>query len=105
MLIWVKNAPVHGVALYSEVTAFIDKYVTCADDTSIPQLITYQTHRNAKTCRKRGKAVYRFNFPLAPMPETVILHPLNDTETSKVYKDNFMMISAHLDELQKTVLL
>ena len=74
MIIWVKDAPVHGISSDVSVAAFVDKYSTCCKDKAIPSLINYQTHRHAKTCRKHGKAICRFNFPIPPMPETVVLH-------------------------------
>ena len=52
MLLWIKNAPLIDNSLASEVSSFIDKYVTCANDDSISQLVNYQTHRHAKTVGK-----------------------------------------------------
>lgn len=51
MLLWVKNAPVHGTNTDAAVVQFIEKYVTCTKDASIPELVNYQTHRHASTCR------------------------------------------------------
>lgn len=50
---------------------------------TLQNLVNYQTHRHARTCRKKGKAICRFNFPIPPMPSTVILQPLNDDDESK----------------------
>lgn len=45
---------------------------------NIAELVNYQTHRHARTCKKAGKNICRFNFPLPPMPETIILEPLEE---------------------------
>lgn len=55
LLIWIKDAPVYSPSHLSDVISFIDKYVTCKKDITIPSLFIYQTHRHAKTCRKKGK--------------------------------------------------
>ena len=39
-------------------------------------LVNLQTHRHSKTCKKKGQEICRFNFPLPPMPHTMILNPL-----------------------------
>ena len=45
----------------------------------MPELINYQTHRHARTCRKQGKTVHCFNFPIPPMKKIIILQPLDDS--------------------------
>lgn len=81
MLIWIKNAPQFTEGQKNEeVASFIDQHATCEKNKTIPELVNYQTHRHARTCRKRGRAVCRFNFPLPSMPETCILLPLNEEE-------------------------
>lgn len=49
----------------------------------MPNLVNYQTHRHARTCRKKEKAICRLNFPIPLMPSTVILQALNDDDKSK----------------------
>ena len=66
-----------------DVCKFIDKYVTCDKYGTEPFLVNYQTHRHAKTCMKKNKAICRFNFPIPPMPVTMILSPLEEDD------DNF----------------
>ena len=70
MLIWIENAPVykHGDELIAQ--QFIDKHLSCEKKADIPILINYQTHRHARTCRKKDKPICRFGFPLPPMPAT-----------------------------------
>ncbi|XP_060571280.1 uncharacterized protein LOC132729522 [Ruditapes philippinarum] len=80
MIIWINGAPIHGNCSDSVVAEFVSKYVSCDNDNSMPTLINYQTHRHAHTCQKNGKAICRFNFPIPPMPETVILYPLDENE-------------------------
>ena len=82
MVIWVNGAPVHGVSSDTTIAAFVDKYVSCCKDDTMPELINYQTHRHAPTCRKNGKSLCRFNFPIPPMPETIVLQPLIASEGS-----------------------
>ena len=79
-LFWVKDAPQLGKNPTCDITAFVDKYVTCKSDLQgviAPELINLQLHRHAKTCRKKGRDICRFNFPLLPMPSTMILQPLD----------------------------
>lgn len=80
MLLWIENAPIYGEMTTKEIETFIDKHCKCSKNEEISELINYQTHRHARTCKKRGKNVCRFNFPLPPMPETKILEPLDDKE-------------------------
>ena len=39
-----------------------------------------QRHKHSKTCKKKGHAICRFNFPLPPIPRTMILEPLSETD-------------------------
>ena len=54
-------------------------------------------HKHSKTCRKKGKAICRFGFPLPPLPRTMLLYPLEDevdqlrkkyTELQKAMNEN-----------------
>lgn len=100
MLVWVKGAPVHGVDNDTTIAAFVDKYVTCKNDTTIPELINYQTHRHARTCRTKGQNICRFNFPLFPMPETTLLSPLDSGSRDK-YGQQLERIVTLLNDLHK----
>lgn len=66
-----------------EIVSFIDKYVTCqkARTGEMEELVNLHLHRHAKTCKKMGQKVCRFNFPLPPMQQTVILTPLEEYDT------------------------
>ena len=49
---------------------------------NMKNLVNLQTHKHSKTCRKKGKAICRFGYPIPPMPRTCILEP-HSTETSE----------------------
>ena len=87
VLIWLENAPVFGVDKDEDVTAFIDKIITCrkpVNDSKLLQLVNRQTHRHSHTCRKKSKNVCRFNYPQPPMRSTQILYPLDDTSQTVI---------------------
>lgn len=65
MLIWVENAPIFEVDSVEDITTFIDRHTTCAKNEQISQLVNYQTHRHAPTCKKKGK-IYAGLISLAP---------------------------------------
>ncbi|XP_052276203.1 uncharacterized protein LOC127875286 isoform X2 [Dreissena polymorpha] len=76
MLVWVKDAPKYEENKEEDVLHFIRKYVTCAKSEELVDLINLQTHSHSRTCKKNNKPICRFNFPLPPMDETIILQPL-----------------------------
>jgi len=61
-------------------------------------------HRHAKTCKKAGHKVCRFNFPLPPMPRTMSLTPLEnsclDEENQKKIKENAEKMLKKLDDMK-----
>ena len=89
---------------------FIDKYITCKYDDSIPELMQYQNHKHSFTCYKhqKGKRLNakkikkkcRFNLPRFPMPYTCILEPFDEGEHSDddiaQYKQNLKLIEDDL---------
>ena len=78
-LLWIKSAPLYELNSNNEIIEFADKYLTCKKNTSVEMvdLVNLQTHRHAKTCKKKGQKICRFNFPLPPMRRTMILSPLS----------------------------
>ncbi|XP_062577467.1 uncharacterized protein LOC134239311 [Saccostrea cucullata] len=80
MLLWIKDAPSVQTHSYKEVAQFIDKYATCEKHGADDFLINYQTHRHARTCMKKNKPICRFQFPIPPMSQTVVLTPLDDDD-------------------------
>ena len=72
LLSWKKNTE-------EEIIQFVDNYLTCStDDGEIGELVELQSHKHSKSCRKKGKAICRFGFPLPPLPRTMLLHPLDE---------------------------
>ncbi|KAL9983382.1 hypothetical protein ACROYT_G005544 [Oculina patagonica] len=105
-LLWIKNAPHFELSSNNEIIEFVDKYLTCENNTSVEMvdLVNLQTHRHAKTCNKKGQKICRFNFPLPPMRTTMILSPLNkenltDDELRDV-KDQSDKIKESLDDMK-----
>lgn len=105
-LFWVKGAPAYGRAPDDTVVHFVDKYATCKNSQSdeMKDLVNLQLHRHAKTCKKLGHNVCRFNFPLPPMKETVILQPLDEfmheESQLKITKDNYTKVKELLDDMK-----
>ena len=95
MLIWIENAPKLAKNTEEEIIQFVDNYLTCStDDEEIGELVELQSHKHSKSCRKKGKAICRFGFPLALLPKTLLLYPL-DEDVEKYKKQH--------SELQKTM--
>ena len=87
-LFWIKNAPEYGKDTDQDIANFVDSYVSCkADQNDLTDLVNLQRHKHSKTCKKRGHAVCRFNFPLPPMPRTMILEPLSETDLDENVAD------------------
>ena len=106
-LFWVKEAPQYEKSSDEEIVNFVDKYITCykPDSSSeMEDLVNLQLHRHAKTCKKAGHNVCRFNFPLPPMPRTIILTPLEnscyDEKNQKNIKENAEKIKEVLDNMK-----
>ena len=79
MLVWIENAPTLEKSSEEEIVKFVDKYLTCSvNDAETAHLVELQTHKHSKTCRKKGKAICRFGFPLPPLPRTLLLYPLEE---------------------------
>lgn len=95
-LFWIKYAPQYGKSSEEEVVNFVDKYVTCQNAKSIAMedLVNLQIHRHAKTCKKMGHQVCRFNFPLPPMQKTMILRPFDDYDILCPEKQKYIKESA-----------
>ena len=79
MLVWIENAPTLEKNPEEEIVKFVDNYLTCsANDDETAHLVELQTHKHSRTCRKKGKAICRFGFPLPPLPRTMLLYPLEE---------------------------
>ena len=68
------------------------------------ELVNLQMHRHAKTCKRKGQNICRFNFPLPPMPKTMILPPLDvkivDEISLQKIKDTSEKLKKLLDEMK-----
>ena len=79
MLVWIENAPTLEKSSEEEIVKFVHKYLTCSvNDAETAHLVELQTHKHSRTCRKKGKAICRFGFPLPPLPRTMLLYPLEE---------------------------
>ncbi|XP_062570615.1 uncharacterized protein LOC134232646, partial [Saccostrea cucullata] len=92
MLVWTSDAPKHKENSNEEIELYVDKYVTCGsqeNDSQMKQLVDLQVHKHSKTCKKGGRSVCRFGFPLPPLPKTMLLEPLDfDVDHyRKIYSD------------------
>ena len=107
MLIWLENAPMFGVDKDEDVTAFIDKIITCGkpeNDSKLLEFVNRQTHRHSHTCRKKAQKICRFNYPQPPMRSTQILYPLDDDTSRTVIrsrKDVWKDIKNKLNDLKE----
>ncbi|XP_069105156.1 uncharacterized protein [Argopecten irradians] len=92
MLLWTDNAPRYPNDNVESLIAYVDKYITCSlqtDNPELAELVQLQVHKHSKTCKKGGKPVCRFGFPLPPLPRTMLLEPLETdvAEYRKKYTD------------------
>ena len=106
MLLWVQDAPKYEVDSDDKITAFIDSHVSCTSDVPEDQskYVGYQNHKHSKTCRKAGKPICRFGYPIPPMQKTQILKPLDidmDDSEKKLHKENYSIIKTKLEQFKK----
>ena len=102
MLVWVENAPTLETHSEDEIVQFVDQYLTCsAEKNETLELVKLQTHKHSRTCRKKGKPICRFGFPLPPLPRTMLLYPLEE-EVEK-YKKKSAELQKDMNEFQENV--
>ena len=107
MLMWLEGAPEFKIDSDQEVTAYIDKIITCekpVDNSELMNLVNRQEHRHSHTCRKNTTSQCRFNYPQPPVRQTMIIYPLNkDMPESeiKMHKDHWKSIKKYLDEMKE----
>ncbi|XP_063049297.1 uncharacterized protein LOC134443443 [Engraulis encrasicolus] len=103
-LFWVANAPKIDTHSDAEVTAFIDKYITCQlptdKDSELYETVnSVQKHstRHSKTCRKKN-TVCRFHFPRPPSQKTFITRSVSseDADETKRASDIINTVRAAL---------
>ena len=94
MLVWIENAPTLETNSDREIVQFVDKYLTCnTDNEKTANLVGLQSHKHSRTCRKKGKPICRFGFPLPPLPRTMLLYPLEE-DVDKYKKKNTELLKA-----------
>ena len=102
-LFWIKNDPDYGKDTDEDIAKFVDSYVSCkTDPNDLTDLVNLQRHKHSKTC-KRGHAVFRFNFPLPPMPRTMILEPLSETDLEENVADILKNVSERIRTLLDSI--
>ena len=86
---------------------FVHKYITCKKDQPsevLNELVNLQMHRHAKTYKKQGHKICRFNFPLPPLPSIMKLEPLQENSLEedeiKELKLKYDKIKCLLDEMK-----
>ena len=92
MLVWTSDAPKYKENNDEEIEAYVDQYITAdtqEKDPLMKPLVNLQLHKHSKTCKKGGKTVCKFGFPLPPLSRTMLLEPLeaNVDEYRKKYSD------------------
>ena len=94
MLVWIENAPTLETNSEREIVQFVDKYLTCnTDNEKTANFVGLQSHKHSRTCRKKGKPICRFRFPLPPLPRTMLLYPLEE-DVDKYKKKNTELLKA-----------
>ena len=55
MLMWTKNSPVFERDTEQQICSYVDQFTSCSksQDASLQDLITLQTHKHSKTCKKK----------------------------------------------------
>lgn len=89
MIVWIENAPKYLENDSKEIIEFVDNYLKC-ERNSEEHFTELQVHKHSQTCKKGGKAVCRFGFPLPALQTTMILEPL-DSDVEKYKKLYFAM--------------
>lgn len=107
MMVWCSDAPKFCEDSDDDVCAYIDRFITCRlpdeSESELFDLVSLQSHKHTKTCRKKGKKTCRFGFPKPPLKKTTILHPLEPPDFSKDeiarHKSVWISIKKELDNI------
>ena len=100
MLVWVENAPTLETKSEEEIIEFVDQYLTCnSDNEKTANLVNLQSHKHSRTCRKKGKPICRFGFPLPPLRKTMLLYPLE--ENIDKYKKKNVELQKSMNECKE----
>ena len=99
MLVWIENVPTLQTNSEGEIVQFVDRYLTCnTDNEKTSNLVGLQSHKHSRTCRKKGKPICRFGFPL---PRTLLLYPLE--EDGHKYKKKIPKLLKAVNECKDNV--
>ena len=102
MLVWIENAPTLETNSEEEIVQFGDQYLTCnTDNENTANLVGLQSHKHSRICRKKGKPICKFGFPLPPLPRTMLLYPLEE-EVDK-YKNMNTELQKAMNEYKNNV--
>ena len=96
MLVWIENAPTLEKNSEEEIVQFVDQHLTCSAAEDTAHLVELQTHKHSRTCRKKGRAICRFGFPLPPLPKTMLLYPLD--EEVETFKKKYTELQRAMNE-------
>ena len=101
-LLWIENAPDYAKVEAEKIEAFVDQYVSCSED--VPHehadYLDIQKHKHSRTCRKMGKAICRFGYPIPPMNKTKLLEPYEGDNREK-YEKLYTKIQDELNSKNK----
>ncbi|XP_061193259.1 uncharacterized protein LOC133201473 [Saccostrea echinata] len=97
MIVWIENAPKYHESSEKEIVNYVDKYLKCEKNEE-DDFTGLQVHKHSQTCKKRGKTVCRFGFPLPPLEETLILEPL-ECDVDK-YRKMYEEIQKRLNDMK-----
>ena len=100
MLVWIENAPTLEKNSEEEIVQFVDQHLTCSaatEDTA--HLVELQTNKHSRACRKKGRAICRFGFPLPPLPKTMLLYPLE--EEAETFKKKYTDLQRAMNEKKR----
>ncbi|XP_070191701.1 uncharacterized protein [Littorina saxatilis] len=103
-MIWVEDAPKADTDSDEDVVAFLDKHLTCQrhEEGELKDVSSLHEHKHSKSCKKGGKHVCRFGFPLPPMSKTMMLRPLTQSEAKENsgITENLRTIKRELSQLK-----
>ncbi|XP_070184330.1 uncharacterized protein [Littorina saxatilis] len=103
-MIWVEDAPKADTDSDEDVVAFLDKHLTCQrhEEGELKNVSSLHEHKHSKSCKKGGKHVCRFGFPLPPMSKTMMLRPLTQSEAkdNSGITENLRTIKRELSQLK-----
>jgi hypothetical protein len=68
-LLWMKDAPIHGINTNEKIFFFVNKYISCNVSLLPITLQNAQQHQHTWTYKKKSHVICRFHYPLLPVNE------------------------------------